>query len=121
MKWLLAGLVTLTAFGAGFLLAQDSREAAKIQYLIASVEDLRGATFVRNGAGYDCREAAAHLRLKLKAAGTRVKTADDFIRLCGSRSSLTGEAYRIRVADGTIMEAEFFLRSKLKAFSADTR
>ncbi|MBE0557375.1 MAG: DUF5329 family protein, partial [Proteobacteria bacterium] len=59
------------------------------------------------------------LRLKYKAAGDRVRTADDFIRLCGSRSSLSGEKYRIRFADGTITESELFFRHRLKSFIPD--
>jgi hypothetical protein len=65
--------------------AQDSSEAAKIRYLIGSVETVQGVTFLRNGGGYDTKKAADHLRLKLKMAGGRLKTAEDFIRLCGSK------------------------------------
>ena len=46
--------------------AQDFSETAKIQYLIASVEALEGARFIRNGREYDTRAASNHLRLKLK-------------------------------------------------------
>ncbi len=96
--------------------SQDSREADKIQYLIASVETLQGAQFIRNGKAYDARRAADHLRFKLKAAGDRVKTAEDFIRLCASRSYLSGEPYRIRFSDGKSIEAEIFFRERLKHF-----
>lgn len=115
----LARLLVAVAF---FLLwiepgyGQDSREADKIQYLIASVETLQGASFIRNGKDYDARRAADHLRFKLKAAGDRVKTAEDFIRLCASRSYLSGEPYRIRFSDGKSIEAEIFFRERLKRF-----
>lgn len=96
--------------------AQDSREAAKIQYLIASVETLKGAKFIRNGSEYDARSAANHLRLKLKNAGKRVRTAEDFIKYCGSKSSMTGEPYLIKFSDGTAVKAEVFFRKRLMAF-----
>jgi hypothetical protein len=112
------GFMVLLSLTAGNVQAQDPQAAAKIRYLILSVEALEGAKFLRNGREYDAKEAADHLRLKLKTAGNRVKTADDFIRLCGSRSSLSGQAYRIRFADGTAMEAEGFFRNKLKSFAA---
>ena len=99
--------------------AQDSREAAKIQYLIASVETLEGAKFIRNGSEYDARSAANHLRLKLKNAGKRVRTAEDFIKYCGSKSSMTGESYLIRFSDGTTVKTEAFFRKKLMAFAKD--
>ena len=99
--------------------AQDSREAAKIQYLIASVEALEGAKFIRNGSEYDARSASNHLRLKLKNAGNQVKTAEDFIKFCGSKSSMTGEPYLIRLADGTTVKSEVFFKDKLKTFAVD--
>jgi uncharacterized short protein YbdD (DUF466 family) len=105
---------------SGYAYAQDSSEAAKIRYLIGSVEALQGVTFLRNGGEYDARKAADHLRLKLKTAGNRVKTAEDFIRLCGSKSSVSGEAYRMRFPDGTTMYAEAFFRERLKTFIAET-
>ena len=111
---LLIVLVSLVAVRA---YAQDSREAAKIQYLIASVETLERAKFIRNGRAYDARSAADHLRLKLKNAGYRVKTAEDFIKFCGSKSSITGEPYLIRFTDGTTVKAEVFFRKNLSAFA----
>ena len=116
MKSIQIGFIVLLSLTAANAQVQVPKEAEKIQYLIRSVETLVGAKFLRNGDEYDGKSAADHLRLKLKAAGNRVKTADDFIKLCGSRSSLSGEAYRIRFADGTAMESEVFLRRKLKSF-----
>jgi Family of unknown function (DUF5329) len=113
-------LLVLLSLMGGYAYAQDSGESAKIRYLIGSVEALQGVTFLRNGVEYDAKKAADHLRVKLKTAGDRVKTAEDFIRLCGSRSSLSGEAYRMRFPDGTTMDAEAFFRGRLKAFVADT-
>lgn len=112
-------LVFLTSM-IGAVYGQESREADKIQYLISSVVTLKGSKFIRNGKGYDAKTAGDHLRLKLKAAGDRVKTAEDFIRLCASRSSVSGEPYRIRFSDGVTMEAEVFFRNRLKAFSEKT-
>lgn len=113
---LLIILISLVAVRA---YAQDSREAAKIRYLIASVEALEGAKFIRNGREYDARSAANHLRLKLKNVGDRVRTAEDFIKFCGSKSSMSGEPYLIRLTDGTIVKTEVFFRKKLMAFAKD--
>jgi hypothetical protein len=109
----LVSLVVMRAY------AQDSREAAKIRYLIASVEALEGAKFIRNGKKYDGRSASSHLRLKLKNAGDRVRTAEDFIMFCGSKSTITGEPYLIWLTDGTIVKAEVFFRKKLMTFTQD--
>ena len=89
-------------------------ETERIEYLIRSIEQLSNAKFIRNGSTYDAKPAADHLRLKWREAGARVKTAQQFIELCASRSSGSGQPYRIRFADGTIVMSEAFLRAKLK-------
>lgn len=88
-------------------------DAQKIDALIQAVADLRGAVFIRNGSEYDAKAAADHLRLKRQNAGSRVKTPDDFIRLCGSSSSMSGSPYQIRFADGRVETSEAFLRARL--------
>jgi len=109
----------LISLAAVYAYAQDKGEAAKIQYLIASVETLEGAKFIRNGQAFDARPAANHLRLKLKNAGGRVKTAEDFIKYCGSKSSMSGEPYLIRFTDGTTVKTEAYFRKKLTGFAED--
>jgi hypothetical protein len=101
-----------------FALAGDtaSVESQKIDYLIAAIGALQNARFVRNGTAYDAQAAADHLRLKLKNAGARVKTAEDFIRYCATGSSVSGKPYLIRYSDGRVMTSEAFLRQKLSEF-----
>jgi membrane-bound inhibitor of C-type lysozyme len=94
--------------------ARDQREDARIAALIQAVESLQGTRFIRNGTEYDCKAAADHLRLKLRRAGDRVKTADDFIEDCASRSSVSGAKYRLRFPDGKETDAEVFFHKKLK-------
>ena len=89
-------------------------EARKIEQLIVAVEQLGNAKFIRNGSAYDAKKAADHLRLKLREAGDRVASAEDFIVLCGSRSSVSGKPYEIVFDDGKRMTSEAFLRAKLK-------
>jgi len=108
-------LLALLFLAANSSYAQDAEEGAKIQYLIRSVEGLQGVKFIRNGSEYDAAKAADHLRFKLKKAGSRVKTAEDFIQLC-SKSYLSGEAYTMRFPDGTAITAETFFRQRLKEF-----
>ena len=91
-------------------------EARKIEYLIAAIETLPNAQFIRNGTAYDAKGAADHLRLKLQNAGTRVVTAEDFIRVCASVSSVSGLPYQIRFIDGSTVTSEIFLRQKLLEF-----
>jgi hypothetical protein len=100
------------------LWARDSREQARIEYLLQAVQSLNGAAFIRNGKEYYARDAGKHLLMKLNKAGERVKTAEDFIEGCASRSYLSGEAYKIRLSDGTITETAPFLRTRLREYDS---
>lgn len=88
-------------------------EGQKIDRLLAYVGGLEGAVFIRNGKEYGPAEAAKHLAYKREKAGDRVKTANDFIRVCASHSYLSGEAYLIRLMDGRTRTAEDVLREEL--------
>ncbi|GAB2543604.1 hypothetical protein GCM10027065_13880 [Rhodanobacter koreensis] len=110
--WLLFGLLAVPAFG------QQDAEQQKIAYLIDSVAALKDAAFIRNGTAYDAARAADHMRLKLRFAGGRVKTAEDFIVYCGTGSSMSGIKYSIRFHDGHTIDSATFLRDKLAEYEA---
>ena len=117
MKKILVSAFVILALFSGSLSAQDNIEKKKIEFLISSVENLEGAIFIRNSSEYnDGKAAADHLRMKLKTAGSRVKTADDFIRLCASQSYLTGKLYMIRLSNGKTIKSEEYFREKLKEY-----
>ena len=117
MKKILVAAFVILALFCGAVSAQDNIEKKKIEFLLSSVENLKGAKFIRNGSEYDDGKAAAdHLRMKLKTAGSRVKTADDFIRLCASQSYITGKPYMIRLSNGKTIKSEEYFREKLKEY-----
>jgi hypothetical protein len=89
-------------------------EAEKIEKLIAAIDTLKGATFVRNGQSYSTDDAVSHLRRKLDSAGQQIKTAKDFIDQLASKSSLTGEEYLIRMPDGKTIKSSDFLAQELE-------
>ena len=88
-------------------------EAQKIDALVAHIARLDGAIFIRNGKEHSAADAADHLRLKRDKAGERCDTAEEFIRVCASFSSRSGEAYLIRFPDGRTRTAEDVLREQL--------
>jgi hypothetical protein len=116
---LVTSFVVLPIF-SGAVFAQDNIEKKKIEFLISSVENLKGVKFIRNGSEHDGKEAAKHLRMKLQNAA-EVKTADDFIRLCASKSSITGKPYMIRSSDGNIMKSEEYFLEKLKEYKSTVK
>ena len=119
-KILITAFVIIAIFSAA-VSAQDNIEKKKIEFLIASIQDLKGAKFIRNGAEHDGVEAAKHLRLKLEKAGKHVRTAEDFIRLCASKSYITGKPYMIKFSDGKTITSEKYLRERLKEYSSTVK
>jgi len=111
----LALLLGLTAFAA--MAKAPLNEPQKIEALISSIENLKGAVFIRNGSEYSAKQAAAHVRMKWDSAGSKVKTADDFITYCASESSFSGKKYQIRFADGKTVYSEDYLREQLNRIS----
>lgn len=113
----LATALVILALFSSILCAQENIEKKKIEFLISSMENLKGAIFIRNGSEYNRQEAAKHLRMKIQLAGDRVQTADDFIRLCASKSYASGKPYLIGLSDGQIIKSEKYFREKLKEFN----
>ena len=93
--------------------ADAVEETKKIELLIARLEAMQDTVFIRNGKEYSSNRAAEHLRLKWRKAGKRVHTAEDFIELCGSRSSISGKAYQIRFVDGRLEDSAVILKQLL--------
>ena len=118
----MARLLALTVLTFAAAANADDRspiESARIEYLLGVVASLHDAQFIRNGTSYDNAAAVKHLRLKLRAAGSRVKTAEDFIRYCASTSSVSGTAYEIRFLDGRVVPSADFLQQKLTEFDEE--
>lgn len=122
-------LKLLRLFAAALLLAfvpvlhaadRSPLEEARIAYLFSVVSALHDAQFIRNGKAYDSAAAVDHLRTKLRLAGARVQTAEDFIRLCATESSVSGRPYEIRLADGRQVLSAEFLRQQLATFDKRT-
>jgi hypothetical protein len=112
-------LLVLVGFIIGFTAAESlsenkTEETKKIELLLARLEAMQNVVFIRNGKEYSSNKAADHLHLKWKKAGRYVKTAEDFIALCGSKSSISGKPYKMRFPDGRIENSAVVLKELLK-------
>lgn len=103
------------------MFGRDAREQKRIDYLFTSLVSLKGAVFIRNGSEYDANAARDHLKKKLDYAGERVKTAEQFIEYCASKSSMSHKSYQIRMSDGTVTDTASFFTAKLKEFDQKSR
>ncbi len=89
-------------------------EGEKIERLIEAVAGLQDAVFIRNDKEHTSTEAAKHLRDKWQWKADEIATAEDFIRVAGTRSSITGKPYVIRFPDGREVPSAEFLFNQLK-------
>jgi len=67
----------------------------EIEYLLQAVGG-SDCMFIRNMRVYDGADAASHLRLKYDNGKRYVSSAEDFIERLATRSSWSGDDYRIR-------------------------
>lgn len=109
----LVSMTSLLAFGA-VAAAPPPNEQTRIDKLIRFVENQKDMKFIRNGTEYTCADAAKFLRGKLDSMGKEVTTAREFIERIASKSSMSGQPYQVKFADGRMMPASQFLHEELK-------
>jgi hypothetical protein len=101
-------LLVITTFAQ-----QPFTESQKIDHLINFVRNLKGVTFIRNGEEHTAQAAADHLQMKREKAGSRVKTAQEFIDKIATKSSISGELYMIRFSNGKVFPCQMVLMNEL--------
>jgi hypothetical protein len=106
--------LTLAAPAAAVAQELPPGERQAIDQLIAQIEGLTEAQFVRNGRAYDAKTAAHFLRRKWDTRRDRVNSAEDFIAEVASGSSTTGRPYLIRFPDGREVRCGDYLRAELR-------
>jgi len=101
---------------------KDKLEQTKIKMLLDAVEK-SGATFIRNGDNHPAKKAKSHLEFKYNKArnmfwffGPKTKlSAVEFIEKIASKSSTTGEVYKIKPKDSDqAIPTEVWLKKKLE-------
>ena len=103
-------LLAMPAFAA-----PPPRAAAEIQQLIAALGS-SGCDFERNGRWYPSAKAQEHLQRKYDWLRERGKaaTAEQFIELAGTRSSMSGRAYRVRCKGRPVVGSAQWLGDRLR-------
>ena len=114
-RYLAVALLLLAPAAIADPLPRAERE--KIVALIAAVEKLPDAVFIRNGKEYGAATAAKFLRGKWERAKD-LRSAEEFIARCATRSSTTGKPYLIRYKDGREVAAAAFFGAELRRISS---
>lgn len=88
-------------------------EKYKIMYLL---EELTRSPhqFERNGQIYPAARAASHLRMKYAFVKNRVGTAEEFIEHIASKSSTSGQLYRVILANGLTVPSGVIFKNELE-------
>lgn len=101
-------LVGMIMLFASPLTAQETQAGGKaettgqlIAYLIGEVA-ASPLTFIRNGERHSGKEAADHIRKKYDYFKPRIESVEDFIRLCASKSLISGKPYLVATRQGDI-------------------
>jgi hypothetical protein len=110
------GLALAVALLPAARAAPPASAQAEINYLLQFVET-SGCAFYRNGSWFDAASAQKHLRKKyeLLANGDRINTAEDFIAQAATKSSLSGQPYKVRCGGGEPVATDLWLRAALEA------
>jgi hypothetical protein len=113
-------LVFLLSIGAVAGAATPSANTqAEIAHLLSYLEASR-CEFYRNGTWHDSRAARAHLEKKKNYLVNRsmIGSAEDFIRMAGTASSVSGEKYQVRCRPSPAVPSGEWLRAELERFRA---
>jgi hypothetical protein len=113
-QWMMAAGISLIAIVTNVQAQPIPQAAQEIKGLLDFVEHSE-CQFVRNGDEFPGPRARAHLEKKLDylEGKNRVNSAEDFIELAATRSSMTGRAYEVRCPEGA-QPANTWLKKELQ-------
>ena len=115
---LFAVLLMLLTAGAG-----AARQPMPLQQTIDHLLDYvsqSGLTFMRNGKSYTAPEAAGHMHRKYEHFQDDIGSAEDFIRLCATRSLMSGKPYTLVDEDGRELATGDWLSRELLEYRSQS-
>jgi hypothetical protein len=95
--------------------AQRGDTDKAVQHLMNYVSG-SGLTFIRNSSSYTSTEAAEHMNKKYQHFKTDIKTAEDFITLCATKSILSGKPYLLIDKEGHEVRTSEWLKTELATY-----
>lgn len=113
-QWMMAAGISLIAIVTNAQAQATPQATQEIKALLDFVEHSE-CQFVRNGDEFPGPRARAHLEKKLNylEGKNRVNSAEDFIDLAATKSSISGRAYEVRCPEGA-QPASTWLKRELQ-------
>ena len=116
MKWF--ALLVFSLFWSLSLAADiDVKTQAEIGYLLNQMQHSK-CRFGRNGSWYDADEAVIHIDRKYQYLLKRnaIRTTENFVERAASRSSASGQSYRVQCGESAVLESAAWFRAELDMF-----
>ncbi len=111
-KTIIVLLITLFAWPT---IADDAQMQAEIDHLINYIRNST-CKFIRNGKAHSSDEAIDHILRKYEHFKDKIKTSEDFIDYCASKSLLSDQPYQIKCPGQTVIESRLWFLEELKRF-----
>ena len=109
MKYLLiAALFVSSAAAAG----DADQTNVEIKFLIDHVKNA-SFIFIRNGKEHSAEDAYNHMMKKYNYFKDKIDSTEKFIELTLTKSTMTGEKYKIKLPDSTIVLSQDYFLEKL--------
>ncbi|KID56275.1 hypothetical protein JF50_18645 [Pseudoalteromonas luteoviolacea] len=108
-------LVMFILLNATYSLKSIASTAAEIQHLLTFIE-MSHCQYERNGSLHSAYDAKQHISKKYHYYQDDIESAEDFIRLTASKSSLSGKPYLIHCRNSKPTKSSEWLLLELKAF-----
>ena len=110
-------LTSLAASGDGPGQQPENLESA-IQFLLKHVAD-SGLVFIRNSEKHAAVDAAEHMNSKYEYFRDKIKTPEDFIQRCASKSLMSGKLYLVVLENGEEVRTDAWLLSALTVYRSN--
>jgi len=110
-------LTSMAASGDGPGQQPENLESA-IQFLLKHVAD-SGLVFIRNSEKHAAVDAAEHMNSKYEYFRDKIKTPEDFIQRCASKSLMSGKLYLVVLENGEEVRTDAWLLSALTIYRSN--
>ncbi|MCZ6663699.1 MAG: DUF5329 domain-containing protein [Gammaproteobacteria bacterium] len=114
---LLALLVIVLSCSSSLAADVDAKTQAEIAHLFDQMQQ-SNCQFARNGSWYSAAEAVHHIDKKYQylLKRTAVRSTENFIERAASRSSISGQPYRVKCGGSAAIESAEWFQAELDVF-----